>query len=147
MWRRNQEAAQRFAERRQREDDAVRLSATVPGLESLRLEMQESRSGISNPEASHIRRIVVSSAPALFVLPCHDTQCKEGGHDITADILSALRARKLRFEGEDPCSGVVGSANCQRILRYVGVATYTDAAQRPPSSALETATERPRPAR
>src|SRR5258706_6638946 len=118
MWRRrNQEAAQRFADRRQREDEAPRLAAVIPNLESLRLDIQEGTSGLSNPEASHIRRIVVEQAPALFLITCHDTQCKEGGHDVTYAVMSALRSHKLRFEGEDNCPGMVGSANCQRVLR------------------------------
>jgi hypothetical protein len=126
MWRRNDEAAQRFNERRQREDSAPRLMATIPQLVSLRLEVQESRAGISNSEASHIRHIVVANAPALFVVPCHDAQCKDGGHDITASILYSLRSREQRFEGEDPCPGYVGAANCARILRYTGVAVYRE---------------------
>jgi len=128
MWRRNQEAAQRFADRRRREDDAPRLSDVVPHLESLKLEVRETRSGISNPEASHIRRIVVSSAPALFVVPCHDSNCKDGGHDVTSEVLSALRSRTPRFEGEDGCGGQVGSAGCQRVLHYIATATYHERA-------------------
>jgi hypothetical protein len=67
---------------------------------------------------------VVASAPALFVLPCRDTQCKDGGHDLTNVILAALRRQKERFEGEDACLGVVGSAGCSRVLGFVAVATY-----------------------
>ena len=126
MWRRDREAAERAAARRQRENDAPRLNTVVPHLESLRLEVRETRANIANPEASHIRRVVVEHAPALFVVPCHDSHCKEGGHDVTRDVISALRARNLRFEGEDACQGTVGSANCERILRYVGVATYRE---------------------
>jgi hypothetical protein len=144
MWRRNDEAAQRFAERRQREDSAPRLSAAVPHLESLRLEVQETRSGIANSEAAHIRHIVVAHAPALFVVPCHDTQCKEGGHDITASIMYSLRSREKRFEGEDPCPGYVGAANCPRVLRYVGVAVYKDAAAASTQDSVDKPTVRPR---
>jgi hypothetical protein len=126
MWRRDREAGERAAARRQRENDAPRLSTVVPGLESLRLEVRETRANIANPEASHIRRVVVAHAPALFVIPCHDSHCKEGGHDVTREVISALRSRTLRFEGEDACQGTVGSANCERILRYIGVATYRD---------------------
>lgn len=111
-------------ERRRREADAPRLAATIPTLEKLRLEVLERSSNISRPEHSHTRHVVVASAPALFVLPCHDTQCKDGGHDLTALILAGLRTRKDRFEGEDPCSGVVGDAGCSRVLGYVAVATY-----------------------
>lgn len=140
MWRRNDEAAQRAAERRQREDAAPRLKATVPQLESLRLEVQETRAGIANSEAAHIRHIVVAHAPALFVVPCHDTQCKDGGHDVTASILYALRSREQRFEGEDPCRGYVGTSNCARVLRYTGVAQYGE-------DSTEKATLVPPPAR
>jgi hypothetical protein len=73
-----------------------------------------------------VRHIVVASAPALFVMPCHDTQCKDGGHDLTTEILSALRGQKVNFQGEDVCSGVVGSAGCSRVLGYVAVATYRE---------------------
>jgi hypothetical protein len=141
MWRRDKAAAQRFAERRQREDEAPRLSAVVPHLESLRLEVTESRSGISTPEAAHIRRIVVEHAPALFLLSCHDTQCKDGGHDITNQVLSALRARQTRFEGEDACNGALGSATCQRVLHFVGVATYRPTGQRAAAPGRESSTE------
>jgi hypothetical protein len=126
MWRRDREAAERAAQRRQRENDAPRLADAVPNLESLRMEVRETRANIANPEASHIRRVVVAHAPALFVVPCHDSHCKEGGHDVTRDVMSALRSRAARFEGEDPCQGTVGSANCERILRYVCVATYRE---------------------
>jgi hypothetical protein len=144
MWRRNDEAAQRFADRRQREDNAPRLAAAVPQLETLRLEVQESRSGIANSEAAHIRHIVVAHAPALFVVPCHDAQCKEGGHDVTTAIMYALRSREKRFEGEDACPGYVGAANCPRILRYVGFATYRDAAQPQTEDTADKTTVRPR---
>jgi hypothetical protein len=121
---RDAEAAARLAERRRREDDAPRLATLVPTLEKLQLEVIERSANISRPEHTHIRHIVVASAPALFVLSCRDTQCKDGGHDLTQEILAALRRQKERFEGEDACSGVVGSSTCSRILGYVAVATY-----------------------
>lgn len=124
MWAQNREAAKRTAERRQREAEAPRLAATIPALEELRIEVLERSSSISRPEHTHVRHIVVPVAPALFVLPCHDTQCKDGGHDLTAEILAALRGQKVRFGGEDVCSGVVGSAGCSRVLGYAAVATY-----------------------
>src|SRR6186713_2459061 len=74
---RNPEAAGRMAERRKRETEAPRLATMVPTLEKLRLEVQEHSSSISRPEHTHTRHVVVASAPALFVLPCHDTQCKD----------------------------------------------------------------------
>lgn len=44
MWEtRSNSAAQRFAERREREEGAPRLLALVPGLKSLELDIQERR--------------------------------------------------------------------------------------------------------
>lgn len=121
---RGREAAERFAERRRREDDAPRLAQIVPDLESLTLEIQERRSGYSTGEAAHTRRIVVQHAPALFVMPCRDTACKDGGHDITDWITRSLRAKMTRFEGEDACMGNIGSAACQRVIHVTATATY-----------------------
>jgi hypothetical protein len=43
---------------------------------------------------------------------------------LTAELLSALRSNKVQFEGEDSCRGVIGSAECRRVLRYVATASY-----------------------
>jgi hypothetical protein len=126
MWgRRSSEAGERFAERRQREDSAPRLTASIPELVSLKLEISEkTSSSLSCPEATHIRRIVVENAPALFFVMCHDSYCQDGGHDLSREILSALRQQKAQFSGEDRCNGRIGSSDCQRTLHYVGTATY-----------------------
>ncbi|HET9956197.1 MAG TPA: hypothetical protein VFQ61_16935 [Polyangiaceae bacterium] len=121
---RHSEAAERAAERRRREDEAPRLKDEVPTLDSLRLELQEHRAGAVVAETAHVRCIPVAHAPALFELPCHDTFCKEGGHDVTRAILRALQSGATHFEGEDRCEGRTGSAECQRVLKFVGQATY-----------------------
>lgn len=123
--RRHSEAAQRFADRRRREDEAPRLTAEVPRLTDLKLEIEE-RSG-SSPvaEPTHVRRIVVQHAPALFMLTCGDPRCKDGGHDITHAVMRQLRAGQTRFEGDDVCPGNVGSSQCSRVLHYTATATYT----------------------
>jgi DNA-binding LacI/PurR family transcriptional regulator len=124
MWGRNPEVTRRTAERRQREDEAPRLAMTIPALQGLRLEVLEHSPSISHPEYTHVRHVVVASAPALFVMPCRDKDCKDGGHDLTQEILAALRRRNATFEGEDVCRGMVGSTGCSRILGYVAAATY-----------------------
>ena len=122
--RKQSEASQRFAERRKREDEAPRLSTEVPRLKNLQLEIQE-RTGVSSvAEPKHMRRIVVEHAPALFVIPCGDPRCKDGGHDITHDVLRALRSGETTFEGQDTCVGSQGSGQCARVLHYVAIATY-----------------------
>jgi hypothetical protein len=122
--RRNLEAQQRAAARRQREDDAPRLRDKAPRLESLKLEVDEVRGADAVAGASHIRRVVVEHAPALFVIPCSDRDCKEGGHDVTEPILESLTAEQTSFEGRHACAGQVGAAPCGLTMRYRATATY-----------------------
>ncbi len=118
------EAAQRFAERRRREDESPRLIAEVPRLQSLTLEIDERSQGSPVAGPTHLRRVVVLHAPALFFLPCGDGRCKDGGHDVTCFVMRALRGGETRFEGDDSCAGSVGTASCSRLVRFVGTATY-----------------------
>src|SRR6185436_8702161 len=108
----------------QREDDAGRLPDRVPSLESLKIEISEKHAGGTQAGVSHIRRIVVETAPAMFVLPCGDPRCKDGGHDLTNVILPSLEQGQTSFEGDDGCYGALGSAQCSRVLHYVATATY-----------------------
>jgi len=121
---RNAEAAKRFAERRQQEDDAPRLKVAVPSLEGLRLEIESRTSGSPAADSNYVRHIVVDRAPALFLIPCADSSCRDGGHDVSREIMRALEAGQQRFEGEDRCYGSVGMAQCRQVLNYVGLATY-----------------------
>ena len=121
--RRISEAAKRATVRRERENDAQRLLEVVPELHSLTLEIDERRQGEPEPDVSHIRRIVVDHAPALFDLPCYDRHC-DGGHDITGMVLRALKGKEERFEGSDRCDGNTRDGNCPLELRYVAVASY-----------------------
>jgi hypothetical protein len=123
MNRRYSEAAERFAARRRREDEAPRLRTRVPNLVSLRLEVEERRAAGVAVDSRHVRHIV-DSAPALFVLPCGDPACKDGGHDVTSQMLRGLLAGTPRFEVEDACAGDVGTARCGRILKVTAIATY-----------------------
>jgi hypothetical protein len=120
------DAAQRFAERRKREDDAPRLSAVVPNLDTLRLEIEERRGSSPTADSKHVRLVVVASAPALFVVPCGDRECRDGGHDVTQQVLRALGSKAGSFDLEDGCSGSLGNgrAACNRVVRVVGTATY-----------------------
>ncbi|MEJ7732960.1 MAG: hypothetical protein WKG00_27660 [Polyangiaceae bacterium] len=122
--RRNLEAQQRAAARRQREDDAPRLHDKVPGLESLKLEVDEVRGAEAVAGATHIRRVVVEHAPALFVIPCSDRECKEGGHDVSEPILESLGAQKTSFDGRHACAGQVPTGPCGLTMRYRASATY-----------------------
>jgi hypothetical protein len=117
------EAAQRYAERLQREQDAPRLRDRVPALATLRLDITDGRN-LTSADSKHTRIIVVDTAPALFSLMCGDHACRDGGHDVTHAVLDGLRARTTRFEVQDTCYGNVGSAQCGRTMLVEITATY-----------------------
>jgi hypothetical protein len=119
--RKNTLAAERFAERRRREDEAPRLSDQVPTLKSLRIELEEC---FGSGATKHVRRFVVSSARALFLVPCGDPRCTDGEHDLTHPVMHALRAGETSFHGSDDCTGSIGSSVCSRVLRFDGAAEY-----------------------
>lgn len=116
-------AAARFQDRRKREDEAPRLTAEAPDVTSLKLTMEE-RSADVALEPAHIRRVIVERAPALFLIPCGDARCTDGGHDITRAIMRALRNHETTFEDSDACSGSTGTSPCTRVLHVSGVAEY-----------------------
>jgi hypothetical protein len=123
-FRKGSAAAQRFTDRRQREDAAPRLATKVPDLTSLCLAVEERSESNSVSQPKHLRRIVVGSAPALFFVPCGDANCIEGGHDVTAGIMYSLLRREMAFQGEDKCYGSLGPSPCLRVLHYHAVAEY-----------------------
>jgi hypothetical protein len=114
----------RARERRQREDDAPRLWQQVAQLQELELRFEDYQGDGEVLSSRHIRRVVVERAPALFEVPCQEPKCRDGGHDLTGEIMRALRALSTDFDGEDRCRGQLGAADCHRILRFVGRATY-----------------------
>ena len=119
--RRNGPAAQRYAERRQREDEAPKLSSQVPTLATLRLEIEEC---VGLGATKYIRTFVVDHAPALFLVPCGDPRCLDGGHDLTRDVMRALRALEVSFRGSDHCEGAIGTSSCTRVVNFQGTAEY-----------------------
>ncbi len=122
--RKTSEAALRYQERRQREEQAPRLAAEVPGLLTLDLDLSETSTQVASGVARHVRRIQVEHAPALFLFPCGDPQCRDGGHDLTRELMRDLGRHATTFEGDDACRGAIGPALCSRVLHYAGTATY-----------------------
>jgi hypothetical protein len=111
-------------QRRQRENEAPRLKAVAPALVELKLRVHSIHASLPVPGSEYVKVIPVQHASAHFEIPCTDTRCKDGGHDLTHDILRALKAEQGAFEGEDPCRGTTGSAECGRSLKYSLSATY-----------------------
>ncbi len=118
------EAELRFNERRKREDEARRLVEQVPKLRTLKLEIEEQRGTSALAETRHVRVIVVERAPALFILPCGDRDCRDGGHDVTDAVLRGLQAESERFEIDDACIGNIRGAECGRTVHIIARATY-----------------------
>jgi hypothetical protein len=125
-------AAQRMAERRERENNAPRLHDEIPALVSLRLQIEDhDGSEFSVTQPKYARTIMVPTAPALFLIPCTHPDCIDGGHDVTGTVMRALRGGQLSFSGDDACHGNVGSNSCSRTMHYVGAATYEPTASKP----------------
>jgi hypothetical protein len=116
--RRKGELAQHVADRRRREDEAPRLQAEVPQLARLSLAVGERPAGVLDPGAGHIRRVVVDSAAALFLVPCTAGGCQGGAHDLTSVVMRELRRGATHFEGDTSCDG------CACVLTHVGTAEY-----------------------
>ena len=123
---RNSEAAQRFQERRERERTAQRLTARVPKLETLRLDIEDHH-GVIAVGPKYARIISVATSPAVFVLACADPSCRDGGHDVTHAVLRSLLEGKTHFVIDEQCQGNTGSANCERTMHVDVTATYRDA--------------------
>jgi len=122
--RRDLNAQHRMSERWQRQDEADRLMGRIPTLRRLSIAVEE-RSGYTTiAPVSHVRRVVVESAPALFEIQCSSDECDGGYYDVTYDVLHALKQGVERFEFSCACNGTVRGASCPREAHFVGVARY-----------------------
>jgi len=117
------EAAQRAEERRARENLAPRLLTVVPRLRSLSIFIEDCSAG-SVARLKHVRRVVVESAPALFWIGCSESNCKDGGHDVTDLVVGALLRGETSFQGEDRCYGALGPSGCTRVMHFDASAEY-----------------------
>ena len=122
--RKNIEREERLLLRTERESAAGKLLEKIPDLTSLSVAVHELRPDGRVSAVQYIRRIVVEHAPALFEMPCSYSNCKDGGYDVTREILDGLVAQKARFEGEGACRGSCGTGDCARLLRFVATAMY-----------------------
>jgi hypothetical protein len=124
MMRRDPEAMQRTADRRDREKQADRLVDRIPNLKSLLIRIAEKDVGRPGMEVMYTKYIPVDRAPALFDIPCCERTCRGGGHDLTYEMLQALRSGRTKFEGNDRCAGSVREGGCPFELHFVAEATY-----------------------
>jgi hypothetical protein len=117
----SQAAALRSAERKKREGEAPRLAVEVPALTSLRIEVTEH---VPNGTSKHVKLVVIAHAPALFIITCGETACQDGGHDITREVMWALRSRQAEATGSGSCDGTIGNGHCTRRITYRMLAEY-----------------------
>jgi hypothetical protein len=117
--------AAQSAERFRRELEAPLLRTEVPDLIELSIELAEGGQG-GMPETRHVRRFVLATARALFLIPCGNPLCQGGGHDISTVVMGALRSHRLEQAGDSPCSGTVDAVPCTRTVHFVVRGTYED---------------------
>lgn len=115
--------AQHRSERWIREDEAARVQHMAPNVAGLRFEFHESPGEGRVPDSTRFQHILVPRAAALQV-GCSDAGCRDGGFDITAEVLRALRERKSDVSGESCCFGSVGDRPCERVLKFRAVAEW-----------------------
>jgi len=126
-YRKNLERTERRNQRMAREDAAGKLLERAPDLTDLHIEIDETPRGGSVGGTRYIRRVVLAQAPALFEVSCSEPRCRDGGYDVTSEILAALASRRTLFEGQQSCAGRCSLGDCGRVLHYVATATYRHA--------------------
>lgn len=122
-------------ERWDREDAAPRLKQLVPELESLRVSLVENKGGHAIPGTRRVQHVMVDTASTLFEVPCTESACQGGGHDLTQVVGPRLRNRRPEFSGSSECTGAVGGHACERRLEYSFEAKYSPAASLDPDPA------------
>lgn len=122
---RNSEALERKKERQEREDSAPRLATEIPKLRTMKMSVTFTRGELST-QPGHVRHVIVPRAPALFIVPCADRECKNGGYDLTDQVMQNLRSGREAFSGTCRCEGELGSAaaRCGGELRFDAEATF-----------------------
>jgi hypothetical protein len=112
-------------ERWDRENATPRLKDAVPELVSLRLVMVEMRGDYSVNGTRRVQHVVVATASARFEIPCGESGCNDGGHDLSRTAMSHLRDGRSSFSGTSECNGALNHRPCDRRLDYSFEATYS----------------------
>jgi len=121
MWK---EAGSNRRERWDRENAAPRLKELVPNLKSLRWSLVEQRAGRDLGGTRRTQHVIVDKASARFEVPCGESGCTGGGHDVSNATCSQLRQQQHAFGGTSDCQGYVKDRPCDRRLEYSFVAEY-----------------------
>ena len=108
----------RTHERWEREDTAPRLLDELPALTGLKIEFVERTGSTALGATRHVRHVQVATAAAHFEVPCNDSDCTDGGHELTAEIMRGLARNDGSFSGKHACSGITKAGPCERVLEY-----------------------------
>lgn len=112
-------------ERWDRENAAPRLKQIVPNLQSLRVVLAEARGDYGVNGTRRVQHVIVATASARFEIPCGESGCEGGGHDLSRVATSHLIDGRSSFSGSSECNGMVGQRPCDRRLDYSFEATYS----------------------
>jgi len=121
------EQSHRRSERWDRENAAPRLKQLVPSLKGLRLTLVEQRAERDISGTRRTQHVMVDTASTRFEIPCGETDCDGGGHDLSRIAASQLSERRGAFGGKSECHGYIKERPCDRHLEYAFVAEYTAA--------------------
>jgi hypothetical protein len=100
------------------------LAAELPLLRSAKIVVVENS---SNGSTKYVKHVVVARSPVLFIIPCGDPACQDGGHDITSEVMHAFRRQLVSAEGESACGGTTGSVPCRHNIQFTLSAEYASA--------------------
>lgn len=117
------------SDRWERENAAPRLKQLVPEIAALRLNLVEHRGDYPITGTRRVQHVMVDTASTHFEVPCGESSCQGGGHDLTHNVTSPLRSRRVAFKGSSECGGAIGGGYaCARRLEYSFEAKYHDLA-------------------
>ena len=107
----------------QRTHDSASLAERFPQLKSMTVNLL-----CFNPEgvskSSEIKYTVnLAHARSVFLVDCPNNECIRGDFDLSAELASAVAAKRETMTGEKCCQGwmsktTIDSVRCRHILRY-----------------------------
>lgn len=125
MRRRDPAQAEAAAEWRRRQDAAPWLRDEAPQVESMRLSFDEELEDRAPSGRGYARPVVVASSRAHFEVRCLEPRC-DGTHDLTREIMRAIRERRVSDSIRSACEGVCNNVQCQRTLICSFQISYRD---------------------
>ncbi len=122
---------ERRRKRRMRDAAAERIETAFPDVSEIFLEVGLTNESDPNFDRQLVRNQYVRGPrySADFSFDCCNKDCVDGGHDITAELLRAINAKRTTVSGENVCQGwqceqCIGSTRCLCRLKYTARISY-----------------------